>query len=192
MAICVNFEQVECPAALKDKSGCSRNDEHLQLASGLFNSSSARPAPPGKSGLDTGSKIAIAACIPLLAITSILVAYWLLKRRRKLTNKTLKTDNVSSESVPGSNQPELAGRSENTDPGTQELSPIYIQEAEITNVHELGTVLGHELRTNATRKKAYEGKRRKIINYKKPLPKLPSELIGSPVCQELEGDFKGQ
>ncbi|KAL8908807.1 MAG: hypothetical protein Q9171_005307 [Xanthocarpia ochracea] len=191
----VNFEQVECPAALTAKSGCCRNDEQLQLASVPTESSSSLPPPTpptpppptfGKSPVSTNVRIAVAACVPLVAILIVVAAYWFLRRRRRELNKMAKTDIKSFVDIlPGTPQPELAAQSENADLRTQELYPVYIQEADNKSLHELNATVVHELEITQKFEKTRGSRRSPITTYDKPLPSFPSELQGSVLAKDL-------
>lgn len=78
----VNFTQVKCPAALTNKTQCSRNDEMLQLAL-----KTTEPQPPLSQ-----VKISVAVCLPLFFITSTFAAYWLFRRRKTNLYRIPKTD----------------------------------------------------------------------------------------------------
>ena len=180
----VNFEQVECPKALTVKTGCLRKDERDRLAFNLLNSSSSSPE---HTSLGAGPKTAIGVCIPVFLVVLTCVAYCMYKRRKGPTRKT-STANEKDFPNATTTEPELAARSENDVLPVQELYPTDIQEAAATNIHELNAVLIHEIEAslrdwNSQRDRRRHGK----ANKKKPLRNLPSELMGSSVCQELEG-----
>ncbi|KAL8858793.1 MAG: hypothetical protein Q9178_004710 [Gyalolechia marmorata] len=193
----VNFEQVECPAALTAKTGCSRNDEQLQLASVPTKSSSSLPPPTPppppppspafrKSPMSTNVRIAVAGCVPLVATLAVVAAYWCLRRRRTELNKMAKTDIKSLVDVlPGTPQPELAAQSENADLRKQELYPVYIQEVDNKSLHEVNATVVHELEITPKIEKMRCNRRSPVTTYDKPLPSLPSELQGSVFAKDL-------
>ena len=125
----------------------------------------------------------------LLTVTQTFAVYWSMKRPRKTVNQAIEKDRqVPPAILPHDNGPQVPGRWENADLHTQEMSPIDIQEAEVININKADAVSGHKPGTGPARVESYGCKRWSIIKYQKPLPKLPHELEGNVVCQELEGD----
>ena len=185
----VDFEQVQCPTALTDKTGCLRKDERVQLASiALTSSTNSSTSSPEHASLDTGLKAAIGVCVPLVLLLSTCAAYWMFKKRRESTRKISTTDSKESPDA-STTGPELAARSVNDILPIQELHPIEIQEAAATNIHELNSVLIHEIEASLKDWNSQRNKRRHDkANRKKPLLQLPPELMGSSISQELEGD----
>lgn len=157
------------------------------MASAALNSSSSLPE---RSSLGTGKKAAIGVCVPLFLVGSTFVACWILKRRRKTETST--TDSKGNPDA-GITQPELAARAENDGLRVQELYPIHIQEVATASIHELNAVLIHEIEASQTDwGKQRERRRHTPGNHEKPLPKPPTELVGSPLCQELAGEVGRQ
>lgn len=165
--------QVPCPAALTEKSNCSRDDEMLQLApvtteppplpSQLGPLSPPQP-PPRRPSISINVKIIVAVCVPLIFITSTLAAYWLFRRQKTNLDRIPKTD------VPG--------------------VPVYIQDLGIDHLHKRNAITIHELEMSPETK--MPGSRRwTILKHTKPLPNIPVELKGSSVCKELEGNWEG-
>ncbi|KAL8698811.1 MAG: hypothetical protein Q9201_006365 [Fulgogasparrea decipioides] len=181
-----DFEQVKCPVALTNKTGCVRNDETpSKIHSPSIPESST--SPPSASRLGTGAIIAISIAGPLFLVNMGFAGYCVLQRHnRSMSKKTAKDgSSLSSDRSPDSpteNEPsELAAGTENLDQGVHELFPACIQQVDSADVHQLDTVRTHELEPRSVRKDIVGGQKVQTTRGFKPLPKLPAELKGSPV-----------
>ncbi|KAL8789396.1 MAG: hypothetical protein Q9213_001153 [Squamulea squamosa] len=188
-----NFEQVKCPKALTEITGCSRNDEQLQLDADFVESSHRPPIQspsPVKAPIGTNVKIAIAVCVAGPLLTSAIAVCWYWRRRKANKNKMAKNDNKPpSEIIPATQKLEPVARSENVDLDRQELFPAHVQRVGSRNLHEVKANVFYELGTNAEPEKWTGSRGGTVIKYDKPLPNLPIELKGSSICKELEGNL---
>lgn len=90
---------------------------------------------------------------------------------------------------PEAQKPELAARSENAESPSQELSPVFLQEVDSRNVHEVTAVVVGELDAFSSTRTVRMSRGRRTIKPNKPLPDLPAELEGSSGWKEHGGDI---
>lgn len=185
-----DYTQVECPVAITAKTGCSRRDEQLQLASANSKTSPlpiASPSPaPDKSSISSEAKIAVAICVPYLTMLFSIAAYWIWNRR-KTRKRLAKPDNLSTPRVQPMS-PQSPTQSDNSQPHVQEMPLVNSQSLEIRQMRETNDVFTPELEMSPSDENTAWFRSWMTIKYNKPLPGLPSELKGSSISKELEGD----
>ncbi|KAL8847968.1 MAG: hypothetical protein Q9221_006984 [Calogaya cf. arnoldii] len=192
-----DYVQVECPAVITEKTGCSRKDEPLQLASALSRTPSPPSRPPApspplasspspvQSAINSETKLVVAICVPCLTILLCLLWYYLQKRGRLRKCQTMASDKkVFPEPRSQHQQSDTRAQSVNSSPHTREVFPANIQD--IGLMPETDTAATHELDITPGEDTMSGSKRWSIFKYNKPLPRLPVELKGSSICEELE------
>lgn len=189
-----DYTQVECPATLTKKTGCSRRDEQLQLASASLKTTSSSPPPassppPKMSPISSDAKLIIAICVPSLMILLGVGAY-LSRSTCKIRQHQLIRSNIKI--LPAGqhhhNQLQSPAQSDDSHLYTPEIPPVAIQGLETRQIQGTNAVSAPELDMTPRVDKTPWNSEWSVSS--KPLPGLPAELKGSSICDELEGDFK--